>query len=288
MTTLSIERGSGPLPLTNPESRVRAVVNWISDVMALTRRNLIHVVREPAQLSDATIQPVLFTLLFIELFGGAMQLPGDVSYKAFAIGGLIAMNLTTGAQGTAVGLSSDVSTGVIDRLRTLPIARSAILTSRTLSDLLSGVLATTFVVLTGLAIGWRPPNGVPGVLAAIAVAVVFSYALSWFCACIGLAVRDPESAQGIAMIVLFPLALVSSSFVPVQSLSPWLGHIAEWNPVSAVAGACRNLMGDPNPAGALGSFPAQHPVAMVLISSAILVAICAPLATWLLRRRTAD
>ena len=264
------------------------VGEWWRDVWSLTRRNLVHVVREPAQLSDATVQPVLFTLLFVELFGGSMIIPGGGTYKSFAIGGLVAMNLTTAAMGTAVGLSSDLSTGVIDRFRTLPVARSAILTSRTISDLFASVLAATIVVLTGLAIGWRPDHGVGGVLAGIAVAVVFAYALSWFCACLGLLVQGPESAQAIGLVILFPVAFVSTCFVPPQGLTPWLRNIANWNPVSAMAGACRDLFGNVNPAGLQHTFPAQHPVPYVLAWTVAIVVVCAPLASRLLRRRTAD
>jgi hypothetical protein len=129
---------------------------WTQDVAVLTRRNLVHVRREPMQLSDATVQPVLFTLLFVYVFGGAMVLPGGGSYKAFAIGGLVVMNLTTSSVGTAVGLSSDLSTGIISRFRTLPMRQSAILAGRTLSDLLASVLCGTIVVLTGLLIGCGP------------------------------------------------------------------------------------------------------------------------------------
>src|SRR3954453_16005644 len=131
---------------------------WVHDVIVLTRRNLVHVRREPAQLSDATVQPVLFTVLFVYIFGSAMVLPGGGTYKAFAIGGLVTMNLTTASMGTAVGISSDLHTGVINRFRTLPMARSAILAGRTLSDLLASVLCASIVILTGLAIGWRPGN----------------------------------------------------------------------------------------------------------------------------------
>ena len=156
------------------------------DVISLTRRNLVHVAREPAQLSDATIQPILFTVLFVYIFGSAMVIPGGGSYTNFAIGGLVTMNVTTASMGTAVGLSSDLSSGVINRFRTLPMARSAILAGRTLSDLLAAMLCATIVVITGWVIGWRPENGLAGVVAGLAVAVLFAYALSWFTACIGL------------------------------------------------------------------------------------------------------
>jgi ABC transporter DrrB family efflux protein len=262
--------------------------SWARDVLVLTRRNLLHVRREPAQLSDATVQPVLFTLLFTSIFGASMVLPGGGSYKQFAIGGLVTMNLTTATMGTAVGLSSDLATGVMSRFRTLPVARSAILAGRTLSDALSGILCGTIVVLTGLAIGWRPGDGVLGVVEGLAVAVAFSYALSWFTACLGLLVQGPESAQATGLVILFPLAFVSSAFVPTQGLPHWLRVLADWNPVSAVAASCRDLFGNPNPAHLTDTFPAHHPVVVALGWSLVILAVCGPLASSLLRRRTLD
>ncbi|HVX18301.1 MAG TPA: ABC transporter permease [Acidimicrobiales bacterium] len=262
--------------------------DWLTDVAVLTKRNLVHVAREPAQLSDATIQPILFTGLMVFIFQASMHIPGGGGYKAFAIGGLITMNLTTASMGTAVGLSSDLSTGVVNRFRTLPMARSAILTGRTLSDLLASALCGSIVVATGLAIGWRPESGLTGVLGALAVAVLFAYALSWLTACFGLLVTDPESAQAVGFLVLFPMAFVSSCFAPTQGMPAWMRTIADWSPVSAVAASCRHLMGDPNPAALVHNFPSQHPVLVALLWSVAIVAVCAPISSRLLRRRTTD
>src|SRR5690242_5928291 len=161
---------------------------WWHDAAVLTRRNLVHVRREPAQLSDVTVQPFLFTLWFTQLFGAAMVLPGGGSYTDFAIGGLLIMNLATSApMGTAVGLGSDMSTGIIDRFRTLAMRRSTIVAGRTFSDLLASMLCAMFVAVAGLIVGWRPEGGAFGLLAGFGVALLFGYALSWFGACIGLA-----------------------------------------------------------------------------------------------------
>jgi ABC-2 type transport system permease protein len=285
---------AGPLPAlagagdAQRPGAARRAAEWARDVVVLTRRNLLHVRREPAQWSDATVQPVLFTVLFVYIFGAAMVLPGGGSYKDFAIGGLVTMNLSTATMGTAVGLASDLSTGVIDRFRTLPMARSAILTGRTLSDLLSSVLCGTIVVLTGLVVGWRPDHGVVGVVAGLAVAVLFAYALSWFCACIGLMVTAPESSQAVGLVILFPLAFVSSCFVPTQGLPTVMRVVADWNPVSAVAASCRELFGNPNPASLTDSFPAQHPLLMAVLWSVAIIAVCAPVASRLLQKRTTD
>jgi len=268
-----------------PFDRLRS---WWSDVWVMTRRNVIHIRREPMQLSDVTIQPVLFTLLFIYVFGSAMVLAGGGSYKAFALAGLLVMNLTTSTVGTAVGLSTDLATGVIDRLRTLPMSPTSILVGRTISDLLAAALCSSIVALTGLAVGWRPTTNVAEVAAGFGVALLFSYALTWMNACLGMVVSGAESAQGIVFIVIFPLAFVSNVFVPTQGMPSWLQVIANWNPVSAAASACRVLFGNPNPSGAIQAWPMQHPVEATVIWSLALLAVAVPLAGRLYRKRTLD
>lgn len=285
MTTVTASPTPTPLATGSP---VGGALDWMRDIAALTHRNLIHIRREPAQLSDVTVQPVLFTLLFIGLFGTAMVLPGGGGYTEFAIGGLIALNLTTAAVGTAVGLSTDLATGVMNRFRTLPMARSAILTGRTMSDLAAAAVCGVVVVITGYVIGWRPGNGLPMVFAALGVGLSFAYALSWAMACMGLLSKDPETAQATSFLAVFPLAFLSSAVVPTQGLPTPARVIADWNPVSAVAGAIRELVGNVNPSALSRSFPNQHPLVMCLAWSALIIAICAPLATRGLERRMND
>ena len=265
--------------------RLRA---WAEDVWVMTRRNLIHVRRDPMQLSDVTIQPVLFTLLFIYVFGAAMVLPGGASYAQFALAGLLVMNLTTSSVGTAIGLSTDLSTGVISRLRTLPMSPTSILVGRSISDVLAAVLCSVFIAVTGLVVGWRPETTLPSVLAGFAVALLFSYALSWLSACVGMAVSSAETAQGIAFILVFPLAFVSNVFVPTQGMPAWLATISNWNPVSAVASGCRTLWGNPNPSATIQAWPMQHPVEASLVWSLLILVVCVPLAARLYRHRTSD
>ncbi len=271
------------LAAPRPPGRLRS---WLEDVWVLTRRNLIHIRREPQQLSDVTIQPVLFTLLFVYVFGSAMVVAGGGSYLQFALAGLLTMNLTTSTVGTAIGLSMDLSTGVIDRLRTLPMAQGAILIGRSLSDLLAAALCSSIVAATGLAIGWRPDAAIGSVLAGFAIALLFSYALTWMNACLGMAVSSPEAAQGIVFIVMFPLAFVSNVFAPTQGMPSWLAAIANWNPVSAVASSCRTLFGNPNPSSTIHAWPMQHPVAAALGWSILILVVAIPLANRLYRHRT--
>ena len=258
------------------------------NLIVLSGRNLVHIAREPLQLSDVTIQPVLFTILFVYVFGSGVALPGGESYADFAIAGLLALNLTTSAMGTAVGLSTDLTTGVIDRFRTLPIWRPAVLVGRTLTDLVTAMICTTIVALTGLVVGWRPDASLLSVLAGFGLFLLFSFALSWATACLGIVSKSAESAQGIGLVVLFPMAFVSNALVPTAHMPTILQTIANWNPVSAVTAAARDLFGNPNPSATIDAWPMQHPVLASLLWSAVLLAVFAPLASSLYRRRTTD
>jgi len=265
--------------------------NWLTqkvrEILVLVRRNLIHILREPMQLSDVTLQPILFTFLFIFVFGSGIPIPGG-SYTDFALAGLLAMNLITSSNGTAVGLSTDLNTGLIDRLRSLPMWRPSILIARSITDLLSALVCTTIVVAAGLVVGWRPTTGVLSVAAGLGLALFFTYAICWTFGCVGLVARNIEAAMSIGFIVLFPMAFVSNAMVPTQGMPAWLRVIADWNPVSAVTAACRQLFGNPNPSALVQDWPMQHPVVAALLWSAALLAICVPLAVYLFRRRTAD
>jgi ABC transporter DrrB family efflux protein len=259
-----------------------------ADVAVLTGRNLVHIASEPLQLSDATVQPVLFTLLFVYVFGAGIVLPDGGSYTAFAIAGLLALNLTTSSMGTAVGLSADLSSGVIERFRTLPMWRPAVLVGRSLADLATAALCASIVAVTGLAIGWRPERGVALTLAGFGVFLLFSYAMSWGCACLGIVSKGPESAQGTGLVIVFPLAFVSNSLVPTEHMPAVLRAIADWNPVSSVTAAARQLFGNPNPSATIQAWPMQHPVAASLLWSVALLAVFVPLASRLYRRRTTN
>ena len=254
----------------------------------MTRRNLVHIGREPMQLSDVTIQPVLFTVLFIYIFGAGMVLPGGASYKDFAVAGLLTLNLVTSSMGTGVGLATDLATGMIERFRTLPMWRASVLVGRTLSDLLSAAVCAGIVAATGFAVGWRTGHGALSVLGGFGVALLFSYALTWPTACLGLYAKAPESAMSIGFVVIFPLAFVSNTLVPTRHMPSWLRVIADWNPVSSVTSEVRNLFGNPNPLPPNPSWPVVHPLAAALIWSVALIGVCAPLAAYLFRKRTTD
>lgn len=268
-----------------PTSERSWLSSKLSDVVVFTRRNLVHITQEPAQLSDVTIQPVLFTLLFVYVFGSGVPIHGG-SYKDFAVAGLMLMNLVTASVGTAVGLTSDLTTGAIDRFRTLPMWRAAVLVGRSVSDLLSSMLAVGIVALTGFLIGWRSDASTASIAAGFGVALLFAYALSWGLACLGVVSKGPESAQGIGLVILFPLAIVSDALVPTAGMPGWLRAVANWNPVSAVVAAVRHLFGNPNPSASIHAWPMQHPIEAALLWSLVILAVFAPLAVHLFRRRT--
>lgn len=257
----------------------------LRDVWAMTRRNLIHIAREPLQLSDVTVQPILFTFLFVYVFGSGIPVPNG-SYADFAIAGLLLLNLTTSSMGTAVGLTADLATGLIDRLRTLPMWAPAVLIGRSIADLLTAALCTAIVAVTGLVVGWRPTTSVPEIAAGFGVALFFAFALSWACACVGLWARGVESAQGVGFLVLFPMSFVSNALVPTGGMPDWIRFVADWNPVSAVTAACRVLWGDPNPSASSPAWAMQHPVVTALAWSIAILVVTVPLAIALYRRRT--
>ncbi len=264
-----------------------SIAERASNVVSMTRRNLVHIFREPMQLSDVTIQPVLFTVLFIYIFGGAIPIPGG-SYKDFILAGLLALNLTTSTMGTAVGLATDLHEGIIDRFRVLPMWRPAVLVGRSLADLLTACLCALVVAVTGLAVGWRTSAGPLPIIGGFALVLFFAYALSWIAACVGLSSKSPESAASFGFIVLFPLAFVSNAMVPTQHMPGWLQAVADWNPVSAVTAGARQLWHNPNPSGSISAWPMQHPIEASLAWSVLILALAAPLAARIFRRRTTE
>jgi ABC-2 type transport system permease protein len=261
-------------------------LRWlVSDVAVLARRSLARIAREPETLMDVTIQPILFVLLFAYVFGGAIALPGGGSYHEYLIGGMLAMGLAATAPGTAVALVTDMSSGLIDRFRSLPTARSAVLAGRTISDLVTQVIGTAVVAGVGLAIGWRIHSSLADAAVAFGLALLFGYAFTWLGACLGMVLRSPEAAQQMGFVLFLPLTFVSNAFVPTQAMPGWLQPIAEWNPMSAVAAASRHLFGNPNPAASVPAWPMQHPELAVLGWSAVLLMVFAPLAVHLYRRK---
>jgi ABC-2 type transport system permease protein len=279
VTTMSV-------PMTGAVSEPVLTRAWwaMKNTWVLCRRSIARIAREPEQLSDVTIQPVIFVLLFTYVFGSAIHLPGGGSYHQYLISGMFGMSMAGTAPGTAVGLTADMSTGLIDRFRSLPIARSAVLAGRALSDLAAQVLGILVLAGTGLAVGWRIRGGVGDAIAALGLCLLFAFAMTWAGACAGMLLRSPESAQALGFIVFLPLSFVSNAFVPTQGMPAWLRDFADWNPISAMAAACRHLFGG-SPAPAVAAWPMQHPELAAAAWSVALIAVFAPTAVYLYRRK---
>jgi ABC-2 type transport system permease protein len=280
MTTISLPRRD------LPGESVRTRAWWaVKNTWVLTRRSVARIIREPEQLADVTIQPIIFVLLFAYVFGSAIHLAGGGSYHQYLISGMFGMTMAGSAPGTAVGLSTDMSTGLIDRFRSLPMSRAAVLAGRTVADLFTQVLGVLVLAATGLVIGWRIYNGIGDALLAVGLSLLFAFAMTWAGACAGMLVRSPEAAQALGFIIFLPLSFVSNAFVPTQGMPSWLQAFANWNPLSAVAAACRTLFGGPNPAATVQAWPMQHPELAVVLWSVGLIAVFAPTAVMLYRRK---
>ena len=212
----------------------------VADAAAVTKRNLLRYVRVPTLLLFSTIQPVMFVLLFVFVFGGEITIPG-VAYVDYLMPGIFVQTVVFGSTQTGVGLAEDLSRGMIDRFRSLPMARSAVLAGRTLSDTVRNLFVVLLMTVVGTLVGFRFHAGVLAALAAIALAVLFGLAVSWISAFIGLAVRDVESAQAAGFVWVFPLVFASSSFVRVGSMPGWLQGFAKVNPITNTVNALRAL-----------------------------------------------
>jgi ABC-2 type transport system permease protein len=249
----------------------------------LAGRSLRHIPRIPEKLADVTIQPIIFTLLFAYVFGSAISVPGGGSYREYLIAGMFAQGMFGPIMGIAVGMAEDVRTGIVDRFRALPISRVAVLGGRALSELAQVVVVFT---ICGLVVGWEPHGSVLETAAAYALLVLWAFAGIWIGTLLGMFVRDAESEQTVGFTVLFPLMFLSAIFVPIGGLPTPLRQIAEWNPLSAVAGAMRDLFHNPSPVVS-DAWPLTHPVLATVLWSIGIIAVFVPLAVRRYRRMAA-
>jgi ABC transporter DrrB family efflux protein len=217
-------------------------LRWaVSDALALTKRNLLRYVRLPTLLVFSTIQPVMFVILFRYVFGGAVRIPAPVPYVDFLMPGIFVQTVVFGSTQTGVGLAEDLQGGMIERFRSLPMARSAVLAGRTLGDTVRNVFVVLLMTGVGMLAGFRFHGGFFGAVLALAIAVAFGFAFSWISALIGLAAGNVEAAQAGSFVWIFPLTFASSAFVPVGSMPRWLQAWAKVNPVSITVNAMRSL-----------------------------------------------
>jgi ABC transporter DrrB family efflux protein len=247
----------------------------ISDTVVLAKRNLLRIPRAPDLLLSFTVQPIMFVLLFVYVFGGAIATPGFEDYTDFLMPGIVAQTMSFGGFVTALALSEDLRKGLIDRFRSLPMSRSAVLAGRTLADVATNVISLIIMVGVGLAVGFRFHSNPIEVVAGIGLMLLFGYAFSWIFAYCGLVASSGESAQAIGFIVIFPITFISSAFVPVDSMPSWLQPIAENNPFTTVVDAMRALWVDA---------PAGNDVWGAVLWSVGLIAVFAPLSVARYRR----
>jgi len=246
----------------------------VSDTLVIAERNLVRLPRAPDLLLAFTVQPIMFVLLFVFVFGGAISTPG-YDYVDFLIPGIIVQNIAFGGFVTALGLNEDLHKGLIDRFRSLPMARPAVLAGRTLSDVVTNSLSVFVLVVTGLIIGFSFSTSVGEILAGFGILLLFGYAFSWVFAWLGLLVSSPEAANSVGFIAVFPLTFISSAFVPVGSMPEALQWFAEINPFTVVVDAMRALW--------VGAPAGNYVWGAVAWSIAILV-VFAPLAVARYRR----
>ena len=249
----------------------------VSDTLVVTWRNLKRIPRIPELAAFAILQSVMFVLLFAFVFGGAIAVPGGGGYREYLMPGIFAQTLAFASATTTIGITDDMQKGLVDRFRSLPMVRSAVLTGRTIADVAYNAGILVVLMLSGLAVGWRVRDGVLAFLAGFGIALLFAYAMSWVGVFVGQLVPTVEVGQQVAFTVVFPITFLSNAFVPLQSLPGWLQPVAEWNPVSTLTAAMRDLFGNPNPPSGSG-FPSEHPILMTVLWCAAFVAVFAPLA----------
>jgi ABC transporter DrrB family efflux protein len=279
-----------PTPVTSAARHAPApshgVRTLLADSLVFARRNVEHIRQIPEKLLDVTVQPLMFTLLFAFVFGGAIDVGG--SYREYLVGGILVQSIVFGMMGPATSIATDMQEGVVDRFRSLPTSRAAYLIGHTMAELGGLTMAIAILLGSGYLVGWRTHTDVVSFVEVIVLMIVFAMAMIWIGTFLGLIVRSPDAVMGIGFTVVFPLTFMSSAFVPIASMPNWLQYVASWNPVSALVAGVRTLFGNPLAPVSKHIWPLEHPVAMAWIYTAVLLAIGVPLALRRYRVRTTD
>ena len=266
---------------TAPQSSVGpSITTWFNDGWITTRRNLIKIKRVPDILVFTTLQPIMFVLLFSFVYAGSINIPGS-DYKEFIMAGIFAQTVVFGSTYSGSAMAQDLKEGIIDRFRTLPMSPSAVLVGRTNGDMLINAISMAVMIATGLVVGWRVRSSPLEAFAAVALLLLFAYAFSWVMAFLGMSVRSPEVINNVSFLILFPLTFLSNAFVPIENLPEPLRTFAEYNPVSALVQAARELFGNvPTVAAEPRSWMLQNPSITCIIGIIALLAIFVPLSIW--------
>lgn len=258
-----------------------------AQVVALVRRNLIHIKRQPEMLTDVTIQPVMFVLLFAYVFGGSIVIPGG-SYREWLLPGIMAQTMTFSSFIVAIGLTNDLAKGIIDRFRTLPISRSAVLVARSLSSLIHSSIGVMVMSLTGLVVGWRIHDGVLRALGGYALLLLFGFSMIWVGIFIGSKLTSMEAVNGVMFSTMFPITFLANTFAPPEGMPSIVRTMAQWNPLSALVQAMRELWGNQGGFPPPEAWPLQHAVAVSVAWSLLISLAFAPLAIRAYQARTRD
>ena len=256
-----------------------AVTAALADGAVVAKRNLIKIKRVPEILVWTLMSPIMFVLMFAYVFGSSIEVPG-MNYREFLIAGIFAQTVIFGATFTGAGMAEDMSKGVIDRFRSLPMTRSSVLIGRTASDIVYNLISIVMMSLTGLVVGWRIHTSPLEALGGFALLLLFAYAFSWVMAYVGLIVPSVEVVNNASFMVIFPLTFISNAFVPSENLPTPLRIFAEWNPVSTVTQSARELFGNiPASMPVADAWSLQHPVAYTMIWIAVILVVFVPLST---------
>lgn len=280
--TSTVEMAGKPPP--NPGA------SFARQVLALVRRNLLHIRRQPEMLADVTIQPIMFVLLFAFVFGGSISTNGSADYEEWLIPGIMAQTMAFSSLVVALGLCNDLQKGIIDRFRSLPIARGSVLTARSISSLLHSSIGTVVMALTGLTIGWRINASFLDAVSGFALLLFYGFAMIWVGTMIGAGMRSMEAVNGVMFTLVFPLTFLANTFVPTENMPYALRIVAEWNPISSVVQAVRELWGNDGGAAvpADAAWPMHDPILASVLFSSLIIVIFAPIAIGIYRKRTTD
>ena len=284
MTTSTEPTATSRPGIERPEIRDAGLLR---QSLTIVRRNLIHIKRMPEMLLDVTIQPVMFVLLFAFVFGGSITVAGSAAgYREWLMAGIMGQTVAFSSFIVAVGLTADIDKGIVDRMRSLPINPAAVLVGRSISSLMHSSIGIVIMSATGLVIGWRIREGFFEALLAYALLLMWGFAMIWLGILVGSSMRSVEAVNGLMFATMFPITFLANTFAPTENMPAVLRTIAEWNPLSSLVQAVRELWGNSPPVASDAALPLQHPVLSTLIWTVGLTAVLAPLALRAFQRRT--
>jgi ABC-2 type transport system permease protein len=281
MSVLTIERA--PADYEALPARPASFTRYVRETWLLVMRGLRTIPRVPTRLSDVTIQPIVFTLLFLYVFGSAIHLK-HITYQNFLLPGLLGQSLAFGVIGAGVATATDFATGVVDRFKSLPVTRLSVISAQVIGQVLEQILGIVIVASIGLGLGWRPHLNVGTFLELIGLMLLGLFAFTWFGVLMGMVVRSSDAMQGIGFAMVLPLSFLAGVFVPIAGMKPFLRVIGDWDPLSSIVAAVRHVSQGTN---IQGSWQLEHPVIAMISWCVFIIAICVPLALRRFRTTTA-